>query len=78
MDQGLGHLGQYDPEVGEDDIRLMRENYGELKRVLLEVDREAMNALSREFPNQPPLINILMSLGFSGSHLAAACALPLP
>ena len=41
-------LGQLDdPQIHRIDIRLSREQYGELKEVLLEVDRIAMETLSR-------------------------------
>ena len=50
LDRGLGYLWQRKPGIGEDDIQIAKEQYGWLKRVLLEVDREAVNALARMSP----------------------------
>jgi hypothetical protein len=47
LGQGLGHLKQQKPSIDEDEIRLAIEQYGELKEVLLEVDREATRTLTR-------------------------------
>jgi len=38
LDQGLEHLQQQKPDIDEDDIEIMNYQYGELKKVLLEVD----------------------------------------
>jgi hypothetical protein len=50
LDLGLEHLQQREPSLEEDDIGQMRYEYGELKNVLLEVDREAAAAMIRELP----------------------------
>ena len=50
LDRGLGHLQQHKPRIDEDGIETAKEDYGELKRVLLEVDGEAMNILTRTPP----------------------------
>ena len=50
LDLGLEHLQQREPSLEEDDIRQMEYEYGELRNVLLEVDRQAAAALIREFP----------------------------
>ena len=43
----LGLLEEHMPSLSEGDIQQAKEQYGELKEVLLEVDGEAMNALAR-------------------------------
>ena len=45
--RGLGYLKQHKPSITENHIQTAREQYGELKRVLLEVDGEAVNTLAR-------------------------------
>ena len=42
LDLGLDHLRQYSPSLDGDAIWRMKERYGKLKEVLLEVDREAV------------------------------------
>ena len=46
----LGYFEQYEPEIDGDDIRQRKEQYGELKNVLLEVDKRAMKTLIRTSP----------------------------
>ena len=48
LDLGLEHLRQHEPSLNEDEIREMKRQYGQLKEVLLEVDREANDRLIRE------------------------------
>jgi len=45
LDLGLEHLRQHKPSLSEDDIQQMRSKYGEIREVLLEVDKEAMDML---------------------------------
>lgn len=45
LDWGLGHLGHHKPSLHEDDIQRAKEQYSELKRVLLDVDEEETNML---------------------------------
>jgi len=40
LDLGLNYLQQHKPSLSEDDIQQMKGQYGELKEVLLELDRE--------------------------------------
>lgn len=47
FDRGLGYLKQYRPRIGEHDIQWAKEQYREMEEVLLEVDREAANILTR-------------------------------
>ena len=42
LDLGLSHLQQYKPSLSGDSILQMKEQYGELKRVLLEVGRKVV------------------------------------
>ena len=46
LDQGFVYLEQHKPGIHEHDIQIAKEQYGELKRVLLEVDREAVDILT--------------------------------
>lgn len=50
LDLGLGHLRRDEPSLNGGDIEYMKYEYGELKEVLLGVDREAVIALTRELP----------------------------
>jgi len=47
LDRGIGHLNQHNPTISERHIPAAREQYEKLKRVLLEVDREALGVLTR-------------------------------
>jgi len=47
LDRGLGHLKQHNPALREDHIRTTELQYRELKEVLLEVDRGALEILTR-------------------------------
>jgi hypothetical protein len=47
LDQGLEYLKQHKPIIDEDEIRLAKKQYGELKEVLLGVDGDAMRILTR-------------------------------
>ena len=44
LDLGLGHLQQHKPSLDGDSIQKMREQYGELKEVLLEVNRKVIDS----------------------------------
>ena len=63
LDLGLECLQQYDPRINEDDIRRRKGQYMELKEVLLEVERGAIDELIREFPRSESLFG---SLNFCG------------
>ena len=79
LDQGIVSLEQHKPGIYEDDIQLAKEQYGELKRVLVEVDREALNILTRKSP-----CSIIFSLLISGGmgriplNLYVCSASPMP
>lgn len=45
LDCGSGHLGQHELGLSEVDVQMAKEQYGELRRVLLEVGEEAVNML---------------------------------
>ena len=47
LDLGLKHLKLRKPSLDDYDVRRAKEQYGELKKLLLEVDGEAMNILTR-------------------------------
>ena len=47
LDRGLGYLARHKPDFRRFNIYLAEGQYEELKRVLLEVDRPAMNILTR-------------------------------
>ena len=49
LDLGLAHLQEHKPGLNEDDIQRMKAEYGQLMEVLLEVDKEATDALIREY-----------------------------
>jgi hypothetical protein len=51
LDRGLEHFKQHDPWVYEEDIRLRKVQYGRMKNVLLEVDKRAMETLTRAPPS---------------------------
>lgn len=48
LDLGLGYIQQHEQGLGEDDIQSMKGQYGQLKGVLIEVDKEATDILTRE------------------------------
>jgi hypothetical protein len=48
LDWGLGYFRQYESKVDEDGIRVRKEQYGELKEVLLEGDRGVTDILTRK------------------------------
>ena len=52
LDWGL--LEEHRSSLGEDDTQRAKEQYEELKKVLLEVDREAVNVLARTLPSLIP------------------------
>ena len=48
LNLGLDHLRQYEPSLDKAVVQGMKRGYGQLKGVLLEVDKEAIDALIRE------------------------------
>jgi len=59
LDLGLGHLQQHYPDINEDDIQQRKDQYGTLRKVLLEVDMEATEMLIRE-PLRMTILNCLL------------------
>jgi len=51
LDRGLEYFEEHRPALDESDIQRAKGQYGELKEVLLEVDREAMTVLARTPPS---------------------------
>ena len=47
---GPGYIQQYNPRCGEDNIRIAKIQYGKLKELLLEMDKEALRVLARMYP----------------------------
>jgi len=64
LDLGLPHLCQHKPGFSGSDLTLMKEHYGEFKKVLLEVDREANNLLTRKSPRSI-IFQLLMPVDIS-------------
>lgn len=52
LELGFDHLRQHKPSLSVDDIRLMKEQYGKLREILLEVDGQAID--SDEPTREPP------------------------
>ena len=52
LDLGLGSTQQHEQGLGEDDIRSMKGQYGWLREVLLEVDKEVTDTPIREYLNR--------------------------
>ena len=65
LDRGLGHLEQHKPILKESHIVAAKVEYTELKEVLLEVDREALETLTR-MPSR--LINLFKILTQGDAH----------
>jgi hypothetical protein len=57
LDRGLEYLKQHKPSIDERHLRRAKEDYTKLKEVLLEVDREAVEILTRM-----PLRRIILSV----------------
>ena len=78
LDRGLEYLKQHDPRIDQYHIRTALERYGRVKEVLMEVDREAMRALTRASFKLTCSMNILILVMHTESHSTFCCALPLP
>jgi len=59
LDRGLEHLKEQNPDLDEDHIPEAREQYEELREVLLEVDKEASEILTRTTFRLISLFNLL-------------------
>ena len=53
LDQGLEYFKEYKPRISEGHIRHQKKQYRELREALVEVEREAMGALSVRTPLKP-------------------------
>ena len=64
LDRGLAYFAQHKPQIDKDEIQKRKEQYGELKNVLLEVEKEMMKPLIRtSCKSIPPDCNILILVG---------------
>lgn len=79
LEMGLDHLRRSNPNLGRyPGIWRLKRDYEELKLILLRVDREANDMLTREPPRLLVLFGLLTSTDMDGYHSAFMCALPLP
>lgn len=85
LDLGSEYLRQHDPRINEGDIRLRNGQYVELKEVLLEVERGAIDELIREFSGSVALFSQLIISSYAQAQgavrhlcvrfLSSACSL---
>ena len=80
LDRGLECFKHHSPWISEAEIRKRKEQYGRLKNALLEVDKRAIETLTRTYPRfilfdrrTNPCVGRVQE-----SHATFACALPLP
>ena len=80
LDRGLGYLEQHKPDINEGHIQRAKEQYGGLRRVLLEVEEEAVNMFARiaRMSHRSLLFSLLTPRLRADSHSTFMCALPLP
>ena len=78
LDLGLSYLQQYKPSLNEGTIQQMKEQYGKLNEVLLEVDGTATDKLIRKLPGLAGHFSLLTSMVTTGYHSTFMCAIPLP
>jgi len=78
LDRGFGHFTQHNPLLDEHHIQVMKERYGELKVVLLEVDREALEALTRTSSRLFNLFNLLTPADVHRIPLEVCLCAPSP
>jgi len=70
LDLGPEYLQQYDPRINEDDTRRRKDQYMELKEVLLEVERGAIDSeLVRESPGSATIFGLLTPVDRHGMSL---------
>ena len=67
LDRGLEHFERHNPWVDEDKIKKRKGRYGHLKNVLLEVDKTAMETLTRT-PPELTLFDLCANLVFRIPH----------
>ena len=63
LDRGLGYLQQYSPDISGPDIQVTKERYEEFRKLLLELDREAVGVLAGMLPRFINLHDLLILLG---------------
>jgi len=78
LDMGSGHLGQHNPVLNEDRILIAKGQYRELKGVLLEVDMEALEVLTRTSFRRIKVFNLLTPAGFHRIPLDVRLCPPSP
>ena len=67
LELGLDHLQQHKPSLDEYTIQQMKKQYGKLKEVLLEVDRESIDKLICEPLKSAILFSLLSSVQVQGA-----------
>ena len=74
LGQGLEYLQQNNPDLSEDELQRMKDQYGMLKDILLETNVEAVARMSH-----PIIVFLCMLTNWIciGSHATFMCALPL-
>ena len=78
LDMGSEHLTQRKPSLAGHHTQTARKQYGELKELLLEVDREALAILTRTPLGLIDTYTSLIQRMSTESHSTFICALPLP
>jgi hypothetical protein len=64
LDRGLGWLRRYKPSLYEFEVQRSKQQYGELRGVLLEVESGAANVLARQSPGFTRFCEALISVNF--------------
>jgi len=78
LDRGLGYLNRHGLTLDADEIGTAKQQYRKLKEILLEVDREALETLTR-MPFSRSACSIYSPQRMpTESHSMAVCSLPLP
>ena len=76
LDRGLEHFQQEEPRLNGDDLQKRKDQYERLMEILLEVDQEALEVLTRASPRSTTLSNYPLTQPHTGSHSTFMCALP--
>jgi len=77
LDRGLKYLQRHNPSLRERNVQRAKQKHGELKKVLLEVDREAINVLARTPPSLVPFTRSTDIHGHVQNPTRPSCALCL-
>ena len=75
LDRGLGYLQRHNRKIGRFHIRRLKEEYGELKKVLQEVDGEEANIPTRTLSTL--ILFSLLTRMHTESRSSFMCSLPL-